>query len=105
MNFIENKIYEDIQDYTCTELISRYGELSEAENFEVNRILILLKKHSIQDIDDYIKLKKENYEKISKVEAYLLHYISIFNSHRKINDENNKKLEDNNCKQMHLTKE
>lgn len=52
-------------------------KINDQEREEIEKNLKHLKKQSIVDVEGFIELKLKNYKELSKVDAYVLHFISI----------------------------
>ena len=79
-------------------------KINDQEREEIEKILKHLKKQSIVDVEGFIELKLKNYKELSKVDAYVLHFISIYNYDR-ICDQKSEEIKPNsNKRNMSLRK-
>ena len=72
-------------------------KINDQEREEIEKILKHLKKQSIVDVEGFIELKLKNYKELSKVDAYVLHFISIYNYDR-ICDQKSEEIKQNSNK-------
>lgn len=79
-------------------------KINDQEREEIEKILRHLKKQSIVDIERFIELKLKNYKELSKVDAYVLHFISIYNYDRICDQKSEEIKQDSNKKNMILRK-
>ena len=88
MSLEELKKYQDIQSQLLMcELFKKYS-----------------KKQSIVDVEGFIELKLKNYKELSKVDAYVLHFISIYNYDRICDQKSEEIKQNSNKRNMSLRK-
>ena len=79
-------------------------KLNDQEREEIEKNLKHLKKQSIVDVEGFIELKLKNYKELSKVDAYVLHFISIYNYDRICNQKSEEIKQNSNKRNMSLRK-
>lgn len=79
-------------------------KINDQEREEIEKILKHLKKQSIVDVEGFIELKLKNYKELSKVDAYVLHFISIYNYDRICDQKSEEIKQNSNKKNMSLRK-
>ena len=79
-------------------------KINDQEREEIEKILKHLKKQSIVDVEGFIELKLKNYKELSKVDAYVLHFISIYNYDRICDQKSEEIKQNSNKRNMSLRK-
>ncbi len=79
-------------------------KINDQEREEIEKNLKHLKKQSIVDVEGFIELKLKNYKELSKVDAYVLHFISIYNYDRICNQKSEEIKQNSNKRNMSLRK-
>ena len=79
-------------------------KINDQEREEIEKILKHLKKQSIVDVEGFIELKIKNYKELSKVDAYVLHFISIYNYDRICDQKSEEIKQNSNKRNMSLRK-
>ena len=79
-------------------------KINDKEREEIEKILKHLKKQSIVDVEGFIELKLKNYKELSKVDAYVLHFISIYNYDRICDQKSEEIKQNSNKRNMSLRK-
>lgn len=79
-------------------------KINDQEREEIEKILKHLKKQSIADVEEFIELKLKNYKELSKVDAYVLHFISIYNYDRICDQKSEEIKQNSNKRNMSLRK-
>lgn len=79
-------------------------KINDQEREEIEKILKRLKKQSIVDVEGFIELKLKNYKELSKVDAYVLHFISIYNYDRICDQKSEEIKQNSNKRNMSLRK-
>lgn len=79
-------------------------KINDQEREEIEKNLKRLKKQSIVDVEGFIELKLKNYKELSKVDAYVLHFISIYNYDRICNQKSEEIKQNSNKRNMSLRK-
>lgn len=79
-------------------------KINDQEREEIEKILKHLKKQSIVDLEGFIELKLKNYKELSKVDAYVLHFISIYNYDRICDQKSEEIKQNSNKRNMSLRK-
>lgn len=79
-------------------------KINDQEREEIEKNLKHLKKQSIVDVEGFIELKLKNYKELSKVDAYVLHFISIYNYDRICNQKSEEIKQNSNKRNMSLKK-
>jgi len=79
-------------------------KINDQEREKIEKILKHLKKQSIVDVEGFIELKLKNYKELSKVDAYVLHFISIYNYDRICDQKSEEIKQNSNKRNMSLRK-
>ena len=79
-------------------------KINDQEREEIEKNLKHLKKQSIVDVEGFIELKLKNYKELSKVDAYVLHFISIYNYDRICDQKSEEIKQNSNKRNMSLRK-
>ena len=79
-------------------------KINDQEREEIEKILKHLKKQSIVDVEGFIELKLKNYKELSKVDTYVLHFISIYNYDRICDQKSEEIKQNSNKRNMSLRK-
>ena len=79
-------------------------KINDQEREEIEKNLKHLKKQSIVDVEGFIELKLKNYKELSKVDDYVLHFISIYNYDRICNQKSEEIKQNSNKRNMSLRK-
>ena len=98
----EHDIVYNYMDNSIIDLMNT--KINDQEREEIEKILKYLKKQSIADVERFIELKLKNYKELSKVDAYVLHFISIYNYDRICNQKSEEIKQNSNKRNMSLRK-
>ena len=98
----EHDIVYNYMDNSIIDLMNT--KINDQEREEIEKILKHLKKQSVADVERFIELKLKNYKELSKVDAYVLHFISLYNYDRICDQKSEEIKQDSNKKNMILRK-
>ena len=97
-----NLVFNYMRDHSVEQLMER--KMNKEELTRAKRLLDELKTLSSSEIKNYIEEKNSDYSNLSKVDAYVLHYISIYNYQRTSEEATNKIIDLNKRKELNLRK-
>lgn len=99
------KEHDIVYNYMNNSIIDLMNtKINDQEREEIEKILKHLKKQSIVDVEGFIELKLKNYKELSKVDAYVLHFISIYNYDRICDQKSEEIKQNSNKRNMSLRK-
>lgn len=95
-------VYNYLMNHSIEQLME--SKMSKEELKQAKKLLAELKKLSPADLKNYIEGKNSNYDHLSKIDAYVLHYISIYNYQRTSEEATKKIIDLNKRKELNLRK-
>lgn len=95
-------VYNYMKNHSIEELMA--SKMNEKELSQAKILLEELKKLSSLEIKKYIHEKNSEYSNLSKIDAYVLHYISIFNYNKASTEATQKIIKQNKEKELKLRK-
>ena len=95
-------VYHYMMDHSVEELMA--SKMNEQELNQAKIFLVELKNLSSSKIKNYIHEKNSDYNNLSKIDAYVLHYISIFNYNKASTEATKKIIQQNKEKEVKLRK-
>lgn len=95
-------VYHYMINHSIEELME--SKMNEKELNQAKILLAELKNLSSSEIKNYIQEKNSDYNNLSKIDAYVLHYISIFNYNKASTETTKKIIQQNKEKEVKLRK-
>ncbi len=95
-------VYHYMMNHSVEELMA--SKMNEQELSQAKILLVELKNLPLLEIKNYIHEKNSEYSSLSKIDAYVLHYISIFNYNRASTEATQKIIKQNKEKELKLRK-
>ena len=95
-------VYHYMINHSIEELME--SKMNEKELNQAKILLAELKNLSSSEIKNYIQEKNSDYNNLSKIDAYVLHYISIFNYNKASTETTKKIIQQNKEKEVILRK-
>lgn len=95
-------VYHYMINHSIEELME--SKMNEKELNQAKILLAELKNLSSSEIKNYIQGKNSDYNNLSKIDAYVLHYISIFNYNKASTETTKKIIQQNKEKEVKLRK-
>lgn len=95
-------VYHYMINHSIEELME--SKMNEKELNQAKILLAELKNLSSLEIKNYIQEKNSDYNNLSKIDAYVLHYISIFNYNKASTETTKKIIQQNKEKEVKLRK-
>ena len=95
-------VYHYMINHSIEELME--SKMNEKELNQAKILLAELKNLSSSEIKNYIQKKNSDYNNLSKIDAYVLHYISIFNYNKASTETTKKIIQQNKEKEVKLRK-
>ena len=95
-------VYHYMINHSIEELME--SKMNEKELNQAKILLAELKNLSSSEIKNYIQEKNSDYNNLSKIDAYVLHYISIFNYNKASTETTKKIIQQNKEKEVKVRK-